>query len=129
MQSSGVVVVWAAGGWIESTRGSVTVSRRAIVCYVDENEHLIQQLLALRLSCLHSALIETDVVVFGPSEVLVGLPDDLITIPQRPAIADSVWGGYRYVNSIACLNGPGSEVLDQYSHLLRTDVDTFLTPM
>ena len=103
-------------------------NRRAIVCYVDENQHLVQQLLALRLSCLHSALIDTDLVVFGPEKVLVGLPDDLIAVPQKPATNDPVWGGYRYVNSIACMNGVGSEVLDQYSHLLRTDVDTFLTP-
>lgn len=104
------------------------MSRRAIVCYVDAHEHLIQQLLALRLSCLHSGVVETDLVVFGPAEVLVGLPDDLVTIPQRPASDDPVWHGYRFINSITCLNGAGSERLEQYTHLLRTDVDTFLTP-
>jgi hypothetical protein len=41
---------------------------------------------------------------------------------------DAVWRGYPYVNSIACMNGDGAEVLDRYTHLLRTDVDTFITP-
>ena len=102
--------------------------RRAIVCFVDDNRHLVQQLLALRLSLLHSASSDTDLVVMGPADVLAGLPDDLVKIPQRPAVDDTVWQDYRYVNSIACLNGTGAEQLDQYTHLLRTDVDTFVTP-
>ena len=103
-------------------------ARRAIVCYVEDQPHLIQQLLSLRLSWLFSQSPDTDLVVFGPDEVLARLPDNLIKIPQRPAADDPVWQGYRYVNAIACLNGPGAEQLDQYSHLLRTDVDAFLTP-
>ena len=31
-------------------------------------------------------------------------------------------------NLIACLNGAGAERLDRYTHILRTDVDTFITP-
>jgi hypothetical protein len=45
-----------------------------------------------------------------------------------PAADDSVWGGHRYINALACLNGAGAEQLERYSHILRTDVDTFLTP-
>jgi hypothetical protein len=102
--------------------------RRAIVCFVEDQPHLIQQLLALRLSWQFVQSPDTDLVVFGPEEVLAHLPDDLVKIPQRPAAADPVWGGYRYINAIACLNGAGAEQLDRYSHLLRTDVDTFITP-
>jgi hypothetical protein len=108
--------------------GAPIAERRAIVCFVEDNWNLIQQLLALRLSWLHSQSPDTDLVVMGPEEVLARLPDDLVKIAQQPATADPVWRDYRYVNSIACLNGPGSEQLERYSHLLRTDVDTFITP-
>jgi Glycosyl transferase family 2 len=108
--------------------GQAATGRRAIVCFVEDQGPLIQQLLALRLSWLNTNSPDTDLVVMGPKKVLARLPDDLIKIPQRPAADDPVWGGYRYINAFAGLNGAGAEQLDRYSHLLRTDVDTFLTP-
>jgi hypothetical protein len=102
--------------------------RRAIVCFVEEKEHLVQQLLALYLSWLETNSPDTDLVVMGPEDVLARLPEELVKIPQQPAADDPVWGGYRYINPIAGLNGAGAEQLDDYSHLLRTDVDTFITP-
>jgi Glycosyl transferase family 2 len=116
------VAVEASPHLLEGSRG------RAIVCFVEDKAHLVQQLLALRLSWLNTDSPDTDLVVMGPAEVLARLPDDLVKIPQRPAADDPVWGGYRYINALACLNGAGAEQLDRYSHLLRTDVDTFLTP-
>lgn len=102
--------------------------RRAITCFVDDNRHIIQQTLALRRSWIDHAGPDTDMVVMGPAHVLDRLPDDLVKIPQRTATDDPVWRDYRYVNSIACMNGAGSDRLDAYSHLLRTDVDTFILP-
>ena len=102
--------------------------RRAIVCFVDDKPHLIQQALALRHSWLHVSSPDTDLVVMGPAQALARFPDDVVKVPQQPADADPVWNGYPYVNSIACMNGDGAEVLDRYTHLLRTDVDTFITP-
>ncbi len=101
---------------------------RAIVCFVEENRTLIQQLLALRESWLYIESPDTDLVVMGPGEVLSQLPDDLVKIEQRPAVDDPVWRGYRFINSIACLNGEGAERLNRYTHLLRCDVDCFITP-
>jgi glycosyltransferase involved in cell wall biosynthesis len=103
-------------------------SRRAIVCFVDDDRHLIQQTLGLRHSWLYARSPDTDLVVIGPAGVLARLPDDLVKIEQQPAADDPVWRGYRYANAIACLNGDGAEQLDRYTHLLRTDVDTFITP-
>jgi hypothetical protein len=60
--------------------------------------------------------------------VLAPLPEDLVKIPQRPATDDPVWQGYRYINSITSVNGAGAELLDRYTHILRTDVDCFITP-
>jgi hypothetical protein len=105
-----------------------TGTGRAIICFVEDNPHLIQQVLALRLSWLYSQSQDTDLVVFGPEKVLARLPDDLVKIAQRPASKDPVWGDYRYINALACLNGAGAEQLEHYSHILRTDVDTFITP-
>jgi hypothetical protein len=105
-----------------------SIGRRAIVCFVEDKGHVIQQLLALRLSWLNTDSSDTDLVVMGPEEVLARLPDDLVKIPQQPAADDPVWAGYRRVNSLACFNGAGVEQLNRYSHILRTDVDTFITP-
>ncbi|HEV2109436.1 MAG TPA: hypothetical protein VGR16_14350 [Thermomicrobiales bacterium] len=103
-------------------------NQRAIVCFVEDNRHLIQQVLALRRSWLYVQSPDTDLVVMGPGDVLARLPDDLVKIEQRPATDDPVWRGYRYINSITSINAVGAEQLDRYSHILRTDVDTFITP-
>jgi hypothetical protein len=102
--------------------------RRAIVCFVDDKPHLVQQALALRHSWLHASSPDTDLVVMGPAQALARFPDDVVKVPQTPVDRDAAWHGYNYVNSIACMNGDGAERLDQYMHLLRTDVDTFITP-
>jgi hypothetical protein len=107
---------------------SSSPTRRAIVCFVEDKPHLIQQLLALHLSWLNVDSPDTDLVVMGPDNVLVRLPDDLVKIVQQPAADDPVWHDYRYINGFACLNGAEAEQLDRYSHLLRTDLDTFITP-
>jgi glycosyltransferase involved in cell wall biosynthesis len=103
-------------------------TRRAIVCFVEDEQHLVQQLMALRRSWLHVESPDTDLVAIGPAELLERLPEDLVKIPQRPAADDPAWQGFRLVNSIACLNGAGAEQLNRYSHLLHTHSDTFITP-
>ena len=115
-------------GVLSATAGEPRPSRRAIVCFVEEHRHLIQQVLALRLSWRYAQSPDTDLVVMGPEEVLARLPADLIKIPQRPAADDPVWQDYRYINAITSLNAAGAEQLDRYSHILRTDVDCFMTP-
>ena len=107
---------------------SVSAERRAIVCFVDDKPHLVQQALALRHSWLHVQSPDTDLVVMGPPNALDRFPDDVVKVAQRPVDEDPAWRGYSYVNSIACMNGDGAELLDRYTHVLRTDVDTFITP-
>ena len=102
--------------------------RRAIVCFVDDKPHLVQQALALRHSWLHARSPDTDLVVMGPPQALARFPDDVVKVPQRAVDEEAAWHGYCYVNSIVCMNGDGAELLDRYTHLLRTDVDTFITP-
>ncbi len=88
-------------------------NQRAIVCFVEDNRHLIQQVLALRRSWLYVQSPDTDLVVMGPGDVLARLPDDLVKIEQRPATDDPVWRGYSYINSIISINAVGAEQLDR----------------
>lgn len=104
------------------------MGRRAIVCFIEDSGSLVQQLLALRRSWLHAQSPDTDLVAIGPSDILERLPEDLVKIAQQPATDDPVWRDYGYVNSVACLNGAGADLLDRYTHILRTDVDCFITP-
>jgi glycosyltransferase involved in cell wall biosynthesis len=113
------------GPTLAATRGD---ERRAVVCFVEDQPHLIQQALALRTSLHLAQSPDTDLVVMGPEPALDQLPDDLVKIVQQPAADDPVWGGYRVINPVVALNGVGAEQLDRYTHLLRTDADTFLTP-
>ena len=110
----------------EQTSGQ---TRRAIVCFIEERpQYLIQQALALRESWLYVESPDTDLVVMGPPAALAYIPDDVVKIEQRSVADDPEWFGYRYANAISCLNGAGAGYLDRYSHILHTDVDTFITP-
>jgi hypothetical protein len=102
--------------------------RRAIVCFVGDRPHLVQQALALRQSFLHARSVDTDLVMMGPAAALARMPDDVVKIEQRSVDDDPEWHGYRYADSVLCMNGAGAEWLDRYTHVLRTDVDTFITP-
>jgi hypothetical protein len=102
--------------------------RRAIVCFVEDESRLLQQALALRQSWLYTQSPDTDLVIMGPSAALRKIPDDVVKIVQRVVADDPEWLYYRYANSMACLNGVNAWQLDSYSHLMMTDVDTFITP-
>ncbi len=104
------------------------VGRRAIVCFVGDRPDLVQQALALRQSWLHAGSSDTDLVMMGPPRVLARMPDDVVKIEQRSVQDDAEWCGYLYADSVLCMNGAGAERLDRYTHILRTDVDTFITP-
>ncbi len=68
---------------------------RAIVCFVEDNPHLIQQLLALRLSWFYTDSPDIVLVGYGPADVLDRLSEDLIKIPLQAAADDPVCRGYR----------------------------------
>jgi len=111
---------------VESVRD--VAGRRAIVCFVGDRPHLVQQALALRQSFLHACSPDTDLVMMGPAAALARIPGDVVRIEQRSVDDDPEWRGYCYADSVLCMNGAGAEWLDRYTHVLRTDVDTFITP-
>ncbi|MBX3069226.1 MAG: hypothetical protein KF883_01860 [Thermomicrobiales bacterium] len=103
-------------------------ARRAVVCFVDDRPALIQQTHALYLSLIDSDAQDTDLVAMGPEAALDRLPAGVVKVPQQPAADHPLWKSYRYINSIACMNGEGAGLLNAYTHVLRTDVDTFIMP-
>ena len=111
---------------VESVRE--VAGRRAIVCFVGDRPHLVQQALALRHSWVHAQSEDTDLVMMGPPAALAHIPNDVVKIEQRSVDDDPEWHAYRYADSVLCMNGAGAERLDRYTHVLRTDVDTFITP-
>lgn len=102
-------------------------ARRAIAAYVDDVPSLIGQTKCLFESLKHIQAEDTDLVAFGPAAALEKLPNhpQLVKVVQPPHRLAKEYG---FINSIYCLNGPGSEVLDNYEYVLKSDVDTFLTP-
>jgi hypothetical protein len=101
--------------------------KRAIVVYLDYTPGLLRQFACLYTSykfinCSH----DTDIVVFAPSKSLKLVPDDCIKVELNPL--DGIWSSYRFINSISCLIDEKSSILENYDFILRSDVDTFLTP-
>lgn len=103
---------------------------RAVVAYLDNNPAFIGQAKIL-LECLkYIQADDTDLVLFGPQEALEQVPNHsrVVKVIQPPHPLAGGPTGYGYINSIWCLNGPGSDTLDRYEYLLKSDLDVFLTP-
>lgn len=102
--------------------------KRAVVVFLEAKRDLMLQFGCLYTSFKYVASMDTDLVVFGTPEALNKIPDDCIKVECVPESDFPEWGGYHYINSISCLAGENAEFLNQYDLLLRSDVDTFLTP-
>lgn len=102
--------------------------RRAVVLFVEDKDFLLANSRWLYESWRHIQSDDTDLVFMGTKSALEKLPDGVVKIVQRPATEDAGWLDYGYVNSVACLGDSAASVLDDYDVILRSDVDTFLTP-
>lgn len=100
---------------------------RALAVFADRPSYLVHQTVALYESLLYSGAVDTHLVCFGPADVLARLPDGpgMVKVEQD---AHPLAQRYAFINSLSCLTGPGSGVLDGYDMVLKTDVDTFVTP-
>ncbi len=101
---------------------------RAIVVFVENKPNLLSELNILLTSLNHISCLDTDLVVFGPKQALDKVTGPCIKIECRVPSAAPKWKQYHYINSIACINNQTSHYLDNYTHILRCDADTFLTP-
>ncbi len=102
--------------------------KRGITLYVEDKRNLMLQFGCLYTSFKHIQSNDTDLIVLGTKNALAKIPDDCIRVECAPASDLPVWRDYHYINSISCLTGEGTDFLDKYDLLLRSDVDTFLTP-
>lgn len=101
---------------------------RAIVIFVENKPHLITEMKVLLSSLQHISCLDTDLVVFGTKQALLRIPPECIKVEALAVGNRPQWKNYHYINSLACLSQPNSSILDRYTHLLRCDADTLLTP-
>lgn len=101
--------------------------RRAIVTFIQNKFPLKLQVSALYMSLKTIRSKDTDLIVFGDSLALSQLHFKCIKVPyyykESPPFKD-----YPFLYSLSCMNSPNAYILDDYDYLLRSDVDTFLTP-
>ncbi|PRX34859.1 hypothetical protein BX659_102175 [Orenia metallireducens] len=102
--------------------------RRAIVVFVEDKRKLKLQFQCLYTSYKHIQSEDTDLVVFGTKSALKWVADDCIKVEYGVLSDPAEFLKYRFINSISCLVGSQADFLDDYDLILRTDVDTFLTP-
>lgn len=107
--------------------------KRAVAVFLENKNHLIVQFFGLYASWKFIESTDTDLVVFGPADVLKFIPDDCVKVPCISISGALPWSQFRlphpyyYINSIYFLCTPDSEILLNYDYVLKTDVDTFLT--
>lgn len=106
------------------------MATRAIAGYVDATDELIEQSHMLYESVKHVGDSDTDLVLFTHPDAVPRVPcgPHVIVVPQTPMSARPELSTYKFVNSIACMNGDGAETLDAYDYVLKSDLDTFITP-
>jgi hypothetical protein len=102
--------------------------KRALVIYLEDKPSLMLQFGWLYTSLKYIQAKDTDLVVFGTKEALNKVPEDCIKVEYEPISYKDGWKNYHYINSISCLADDRADFLEEYDLLLRTDVDTFLTP-
>lgn len=107
---------------------------RAIACYIEDKEFLINEFYGMYSSIKHINANDTDIIVFGPQSALNKIPNDCVTIECNPVNNQLPWNDsrlpfpYKFINSIYFLTIPEANVLLQYDYVLKTDVDVFITP-
>lgn len=102
--------------------------KRAIVVFLENKYNLQIQFFCLYNSFKFIKTKDTDLVVFCTKDIIDKIPNDCIKIEIKAASEDLVWKNYHYINSIAFMNSYKSSFLNDYDLILRTDLDTFLTP-
>lgn len=101
--------------------------RRAIVTFIENKYPLKLQTAGLYMSLKYIQSPDTDLIVFGNKLALSQLHFNCIKVPY-PYDPHSLWNDYPFIYSLSCLNSPCATILDDYDYLLRSDVDTFVTP-
>ena len=104
-----------------------------VACYIDNQKDIIAEFGWLFKSWLYSgSWLTSDIVAFHHPDVpkdRLPVNNGLRYISVMPTTeCDEKWKDYPFINSIGYLAQPEAGVLANYSYVLRTDCDCFLTP-
>jgi hypothetical protein len=103
-------------------------NEKGIVVFLDNDVNQQKLFKGLYNSYIYSKTNETtDLIVFTPLEKNA-IPSDCIHVKIDSISKNGLFNNYGYINSIYCLATDKANFLYQYKFLLRTDVDTFVTP-
>jgi hypothetical protein len=97
--------------------------KRAVIIFLENKNELLLQFGCLYTSYQYIEAKDTDLIVYGPKDVLHLLPDDCIKVEYSPGESN-----YPFIHSISHIVYGENAFLNKYDYILRTDVDTFLTP-
>jgi hypothetical protein len=98
----------------------------AVVIYVDNEEKFIKEYNFLHYCFVHNNLFDTiDLVVFHHPALSNQIHNDCIKIEFEPLSGKQL--SYGFLNSVEIFTLPDAEFISQYSNVLRTDSDVFLT--
>ena len=102
--------------------------KKGIVVFLDKDTNQQRLFKGLYNSYIYSKTNETtDLIVFTPLEKN-DVPNDCIYVKTNSISKNGIFKEYGYINSIYCLTTSDADFLYEYDFLLRTDVDTFVTP-
>lgn len=109
-------------------------NNKAIVVYVDNNPKCLEEFTWLYKTWrLWNVDQEFDLVAFCNPQAVKNLPEicDGLVVRELPPIqeTDAFWRSYPFANSFMMFNNFSEYkfVKEKYSHIMRTDCDTFLT--
>lgn len=102
--------------------------KRAVCVFIENKRHLWIQFKCLYTSFKYIHSNDTDLVVFCTKDIIDSIPNDCIKIECEAASRKVLWQNYGYINSVECMTHENSEFLNNYDLILRSDLDTFLTP-
>lgn len=115
------------------TNSSDNAKSLGILMYIDDHPKMLEDFSWIYKSWIYSGnWRSSDLIAVCHPDVMNKLTEDdpgIAKIPFEPVAVDgSIWQGYPFINSIACLSGPHTDHLPaRYKWLLRTDADVFLT--
>jgi hypothetical protein len=111
----------------------MTDNEKAVVVYVDDTPRCLEEFSWLYKSwALWGLDAEFDIVAYHNPTASNKLPDhpNLIKRPQAPLRqSNPFWDEYRFVNSFAMFHPDGEKewIEENYTHIMKTDCDVFLT--
>ncbi|MBD1221127.1 DUF7164 domain-containing protein [Virgibacillus halodenitrificans] len=102
--------------------------KRAVVVFLDSKPDQIKLFKCLYASFEYIKSSDTSLVVFGEASVMKWVPKNCIKVPVQLEDDPAIYSEYPYIYSLSSLTKKEASILLHFDWILKTDVDTFLTP-